>query len=1098
MLDVIRGGLQSADEIAVSVSFLRCSGLGLILDDLKDFTSRGGRARILTSTYMGVTQPEALSTLLQFSNVESRVHVAEAPNPFQRVAPTGFHTKFFIFRKDESECWVGSSNLTKGGLAANIEANLHHKDMAAIKSLQDVFERLWTRDDVVPLTPQFTKVYSSSLLAQIAANRKASELIQEHITPNEVQIEALERLKQLRASGETRAAVIAAPGVGKTFLAAFDAQVQNAKSVLFISHRLEHLSQALRTFRQVFRGSRTYGMCCAGSTEANADFVFSTVQSATRNPALLRRHFEYVVIDEFHHAEARSYLHLLRTARSSFLLGLTATPERQDGHDVLRLCDYNVAYEVRLIEAINKRWLLPFHYFGVSDESVDYANIPWRSGRFETQFLENALMLEDRVDEIIRHALSRGYDGPKRATIGFCAGVRHAKFMADAFVRRGYSAAAITGEDDLNDRELVYQQFEDVLKPLEWIFVADVLNEGVDLPAINSILFLRPTESPTIFIQQLGRGLRLSPDCEVLTVLDFVGHHKSAWLSFAALHDKDAGTTPSTIADLNLTPPRDCEVVLDSKTIEILKKIRKHTESKRDFCIAAYLRLKEDATRPFPVDLLGRNDMPDMATVRSSFGSWIGLRKASKDALPWEDVMEHGSIFDTFLSSIERDWQQPRVYSYALLWGLCHKGKNTIENAYDAFFDRFPRWRVEHKPLNETKAWQTLRKKIGKFIHKDRLDSSVLDFLPQGQLVEEIEGRLRFTLERDYRLRYGGTLREPHDLMLHRRYDRNEIINYFGVQYDPARHNSGFIVMGNQIIIITKLDTSGADAKHQYVNQFTNEETFAWQSQNKMRRDNPLGRRLLDHEQNEDTVHLFVLPRSHEKAYYCGRVKVMPENVTGDAPINVQFALDSHLPEALFRELTRGIKSQEAEVVDYSNILPGSQADLSDPSTKEDGDRRSVGGAISPVHFLSHKDIAGQEYQSALPYVADLAAGYFRNGFFVDSADAVEDLQWVEVAEAMAGPRRFIIRIAGDSMSPTLEKGNLCVFEYHRTPRQNGQIVIAADFRSGGDGEYAVKRYEANSSIWRFTSDNPEFESIEIPKDSGSYPILGTFVAKLA
>jgi superfamily II DNA or RNA helicase len=341
--------------------------------------------------------------------------------------------------------------------------------------------------------------------------------------------------------------------VGKTFLAAFDALQAGAKSLLFLSHRKEHLTQAMRTFRHVFGQGRTYGRLYEGFGEAAEDFIFATVISAGGNPAASERHFDYVVVDEFHHAEAPSYKRLLAVLDYQFLLGLTATPERQDGHDVLALCDFNVAYEVRLVEAINRGWLLPFHYFGISDDTVDYGSIPWRSGRFDSDALEVALMLEKRVAEIVKHSLELGFDGPRRATVGFCAGVRHARFMADAFMRRGLAAVAVTGEDSVGFREAVYARLQDARDELEWVFVADVLNEGVDIPCINSILFLRPTESATIFIQQLGRGLRLSPGCEVLTVLDFVGHHKSAWLALSVLHDSDASVTAASIAELELT-----------------------------------------------------------------------------------------------------------------------------------------------------------------------------------------------------------------------------------------------------------------------------------------------------------------------------------------------------------------------------------------------------------------------------------------------------------------------------------------------------------------------------------------------------------------
>jgi superfamily II DNA or RNA helicase/HKD family nuclease len=913
MLDVLRDRLRDSQEIAISVSFLRHSGLGLIIDDLKTFAERGGQARILTSTYLGITQPDALHQLSKIAGVECRVHVAGFANLTPTKGNTGFHTKFFIFTKGTKQCWVGSSNLTKGGLASNIEANLFHSEDIAISAAENVFDILWNRQDVVPLSTKFAEAYALALSERLttstqpftprfkipdesianAAIGDISQRVDDIPRPNEAQTEAMERLRELRKSGESRAAIVAAPGIGKTFLAAFDAQQFGAKTLLFISHRLEHLSQAQRTFARVFNSSRSYGSIYGGIDQSHTDFIFATVQSASSNKTLFSRTFDYVIIDEFHHAEASSYQHILETISASFMLGLTATPERQDGHDVLRFCDYNVAYEIRLIQAINRGWLVPFHYFGVNDVMVDYSSIPWRSGGFDISALENALMLEERVDEILKHAEEKGYDGIRRATVGFCAGVRHAKFMAESFRRRGMEALAITGQNSLDCREDIYKRFADPTDPLEWIFVADVLNEGVDIPAINSLIFLRPTESATIFIQQLGRGLRHSDDCEVLTVLDFVGHHRTAWLAFESLHDRDAGITASSIKELDFTPPKNCEVILDQRTLEILGKIRHHTQPKKDLCLDAYAELLAESPRPYPLDLWGRDNYPDIGIFRTTFGSWIELRRAAKNSEPWEDDLCEDEHAFMFLSALERDWQQSRVYSYALAWGLSAYPEIEPSSAYDHFFERFPRWKIEYKPLDETKAWQTLAKKLSNLLDGKRLHQKIISRIPADRILMEFEGRVRLTLEKDYRLRHGGILRLPSDLVVHRRYDRPEIINHFGEQYDPARHNFGVISFKDNIVIIIKLDTSSAMQAHQYSNSFIDTQTFAWQSQNQQRQDNSAGRLILDHKTNGTVIHLFIQPRSHEKTYYCGIVEVL--EVDGNAPMNVKFRLNHPL-----------------------------------------------------------------------------------------------------------------------------------------------------------------------------------------------------------
>ena len=908
MLDVVRGALRSSSRVSIAVSFFRFSGFGLVAEDLKTFQRRGGRLRLLVSTYMCVTQPEALRAILTFPNVSSRLHLARGAGS----ADQGFHAKMYVLEDDPAECWVGSSNFTKGGLSTNVEANLRHVGAVEVSAVQGLFDQLWSRGDTRPLTEELIDAYSQEIVESgmglPALPSRTSEQLGSYMAqpqPNEAQVEALERLKDLGDAGERKAVIVAAPGIGKTYLAAFDARAKRTKSLLFLSNRLEHLTQAQRTFRHVFGEVRSYGIAFGGQIDDGADFVFATVSSATGSAKLLERHFDYVVVDEFHHASAPSYRALLAQLNPGFLLGLTATPERQDGHDVLALCDYNVAYEVRLVEAINRGWLTPFHYFGIADESIDYGAIPWRSGRFDPEQLENALMVEERVQAMLDHCQIHGFDGLKRVAVGFCAGVRHARYMADALKKRGLVAAAVTGADSVAEREAIYAQLQNPSDPLEWLFVADVLNEGVDLPAINCVVFLRPTESATIFIQQLGRGLRLTPHSEVLTVLDFVGHHRSAWLAIEALNDRDAPRGPSTVPLLDLTPPAGCEIVLDSRTVEILEKVRSFAPSKRDICLATYQRLKLefDIARPRLVDLLSDPDMPSPTDVRSAFGSWLGLKRAAGDAELWEDALAGGGPGFDLLLAAEKDWQAQRVYPYAALWGMCANPEDPIAG-YEAFYVRFPRWQVEYKPFCESKVVETLKRKLGDIFDGANLVKAALQAIPSARLLEEIEGRIQYTLEKNYRLRHGGVLRQPRDLGVHRHYTRPEIVNYFGSQYDPARHNTGvlrFECGGDHIVIITKLDTSGAVDQHQYANAFKGDSGFVWTSQNQQTRESGSGREIVEHQGMGKTVHLFVQPGSHSKAAYLGAVDVVAAE--GDRPMRVTFGLRTRVPEAVIKQL---------------------------------------------------------------------------------------------------------------------------------------------------------------------------------------------------
>ena len=902
MLDVVRRGLEASHEASLAVAFTCYSGLGLITESLRDIGARGGSVRLLTSTYQTITQPEALEAVRAMPFIDCRLHVYRADRRqggAVRMAPVGFHTKYWSFKGTTDEAWIGSSDLTKGGLSTNVEWNLRTAEPRTLATTRRQFDVLWARPDVHRLTGQLVADYAEEYDAMVAARAPPVPSGLEPATPNEAQEQALERLAAMRASGARRAAVIAATGIGKTLLAAFDFAALKGRTCLYVSHRLEHLQQAHRSFARVLSRDCRLGIVGGEWSTTAADVVFATVQSLRTHPELLRRSYDYVVIDEFHHATASSYESVVRDVRTHFLLGLTATPERQDGHDVLEACDWNVAYEVRLPEAIDRGWLLPFHYFGIADETVDFANVPWRGGHSIDE-LERALSIEARAELVLRHALQRGFDGPKRATVGFCCSIAHARFMADAFNRRGQRAEAVWGESQVQEREAVYQRLSDPEDPLKWVFVADILNEGVDIPAINSILFLRPTESPGIFLQQMGRGLRLFPGTEVLTVLDFVGHHRASWLALKTLATQEGGGHRVSVQDLVIKPPSGCEIVLEKRTAEILAKVSRFN-SRREECSDGFRRLVDElGRRPLPIDLWKRDDLPSLADFRAAFGSWSETLRANDRLADWERGLARDHPAFDLLRAAESDWQAQRVHAYALLWGLC-VGEKTAAQGYQRFFSRWPQWAVEEAPLEETSAWQTLRKKLPEHtLAGDRIAAPIMEALG-AQLLPEVEGRLLYTLNKDHSERHGGLLRTPEDLQLHVHYTRPEAIRHFGTNYDPSRHNKGLVWIGDHGIIICKLDQRGAQERHKYVNQLADPETFWWASQNQQTRTNELGLRVLEHERRGLGLRLFVQAKSHEPATYLGPVRVRAAK--GDAPMQVTLRLDHPVPDDLVAEM---------------------------------------------------------------------------------------------------------------------------------------------------------------------------------------------------
>ena len=482
--------------------------------------------------------------------------------------------------------------------------------------------------------------------------------------------------------------------------------------------------------------------------------------------------------------------------------------------------------------------------------------------------------------------------------------------MARTLENRGYVAAAVTGETTPAERQQLYSRFENPVDPLEWMFVADVLNEGVNLPAINSLLFLRPTESPGLFLQQLGRGLRHHPDTEVLTVLDFVGHHKNALVPLRALGQ--GATTLINHAQIDqafeISTPRGCVIVLEDQTEEMLLSLQNQASALggREVYAQAYRTLMAELGQvPVPADFRGRSGVPEFRELRKAFGSWIACRQYVKDADDWEIQAQADKLISALLRAAETDFQFQRVAPYAALWALVFFSEKPAEGM-QAFFKRFRQWRVE-LDLDFGKALASLGKKSGiaALLQNGLLVPELRRHLNvDSRLAEEVERRMIYTLACDHRKRHGGVLRTPAELVRYHGYPRHEVVNYLGVQYDPARHNTGVVAVGAEIALLTQLDTSDARAGHQYQNSFSDDRRFfSWQSQNQMVPDRGKGKDIVEHRQRGLNVHLFVQPRKEPLYFYLGSVTI--DSVQDSAPFTAALKLPERLPKLVEKRLVK-------------------------------------------------------------------------------------------------------------------------------------------------------------------------------------------------
>ncbi|MCH8500780.1 MAG: DEAD/DEAH box helicase family protein [Aliidiomarina sp.] len=630
--------INHATAIDICVSFAQPSGVALLLEPLIDAIDNNAVIRIMTSDYLSITHPQALRQLLLLQQRGAEVKLYKCSDR------KAFHLKSYIFVRERvfesgaeleaGTAFVGSSNLSASALTSGMEWNLRF-DLAPnsdhsqeeFAHIRRSFETIFNGPETHELTRQLIESYTKQF-EEIA--RQNAPLIQildiedepepEQFTPNSAQTEALIALQESRNAGYSRGLVVMATGMGKTWLSAFDAQQMKASRVLFVAHREEILLQAQRTFSNLFP-DKNIGFYNGSEKETDADFVFASIQSLGKLEHLLkfaREHFDYVVIDEFHHATARGYQKLLSYFKPKFLLGLTATPERTDQSDILSLCDNNLVFERNITDGIENKILVPFHYYGIHDEFVDYQEIPWRNGQFVPSALDVAFATQKRA----KHIYQTWLEHKQTRTLGFCISKRHADFMADYFKQQGVEAVAVySGSEVRRNEALAWLS----AGKIDVVFSVDLFNEGTDIPSVDTVLMARPTESKILFLQQLGRGLRLSPDTgkSHVVVLDFIGNHKSFLIKPSGLlgiGGLRAGA--KRVVNNNFQLAEGCHVNFDVEVIDFWQRLVREMGSKLE---DDYDELKVAlGHRPTATEFFHAGHY-QRAKIRSRFNGWLGM-----------------------------------------------------------------------------------------------------------------------------------------------------------------------------------------------------------------------------------------------------------------------------------------------------------------------------------------------------------------------------------------------------------------------------------------------------------------------------------------
>ena len=516
----IENALLDCDTFDISVAFIALSGLASIRETLHKLKVQNKKGRIITSTYLGFNEPKMFKDLLKYPNIEVRVYDDHH----------GFHSKGYIFQKN-SNYWaiVGSSNLTQSALSLNQEWNVYvssHKQNDTIKQIQDEFENQWQKS--IPLTHEWINEYQKNY---VKPEKHAIRHIKRDIVPNYMQRQALASLEHLRQQNQDRALLISATGTGKTYLSAFDVQKVKPRRMLFVVHRKSIALKAMETFQTIIK-DKTMGIFSGNVKELDKDYLFSTVQTIHKkeNRELFKQdEFDYIIIDEVHKAGAYTYQELVHYFHPQFLLGMSATPERNDQFDIYKMFHYNIAYEIRLQQAMEYDLLCPFHYYGITDLNIDGISIDDKSDF-------NLLINEKRIDYIIEKIEEYGYSGEKVHGLIFVSRKQEAIELSNLFNQKGYNTIALTGDDNEEKRQEAMDRLESNDEDgLDYIFTVDIFNEGIDIPKVNQVVMLRPTQSAIIFVQQLGRGLRKNDEKDYVVVIDFIGNYERNFLIPIAL-----------------------------------------------------------------------------------------------------------------------------------------------------------------------------------------------------------------------------------------------------------------------------------------------------------------------------------------------------------------------------------------------------------------------------------------------------------------------------------------------------------------------------------------------------------------------------------
>ena len=898
----LRKEIATADRVDILCSFIRWSGIRVLLDDLRRHTERecadGPRLRVITTSYMGATDPRAIEELSRLPNTEIRVSYD--------TKRTRLHAKAYLFHRETGfgSAYVGSANLSNAALSEGLEwtTKISHYELPYLWSkVAGSFETYWRDDEFQPYRKDAPERLRQAIHRERAAASEPESLVTFDLRPYPFQEEILDVLAAEREiQQKCRHLVVAATGTGKTMIAAFDyarlcAERGRKPSLLFVAHREEILRQALGSFRGVLRDQNFGDLLIDGLHPEQEMHLFCSIQSYNSRELVQRAPdaFEYIVVDEFHHAAAPSYRQLLDHAQPLILLGLTATPERSDQLDVLQWFGDRTSAEIRLPDAINRRLLCPFQYFGVSD-SVDLDGLTWQRGGYRVEDLNNLYTGNDIRAQLVLSKVHELLLNPQQARgLGFCVSQAHAEFMARYFGEHGLRSAALTANSPDDLRRSVQERLR--TREINFIFVVDLYNEGVDIPEVDTVLFLRPTESLTVYLQQLGRGLRQHPEKECLTVLDFIGTQRREFRfasRFRALSTKPEGRLDREIENGFPHLPSGCVIQLERVAQQrVLNNVRESVRLLR----------------------------PRMIGSLRDLGRYLGRVPTIEQALEY---------LDTTLDELLKRGLWSRLLSDAGLVGVpsdpdeVRLGRGLCRLAHVECADQIRQWLCTLDGIPP--AGDPILIRLAEMLHvslwgNDSRGWSLREAHERLQSNGAALNDLRLILQ--YRLRHAPTHHAGRlptiagPLTIHAAYTRDEILvglGHWSLDRRPDQREGVLHLPASKVdaffVTLQKAEEDYSPTT-MYEDYLISHDQFHWQSQSNTSAESPTGQRYIHHRSLGYTPLLFVretksLPSAHSAPYYfLGPCDYVSHH--GSRPISITWKLVHSVPARLFRVMAR-------------------------------------------------------------------------------------------------------------------------------------------------------------------------------------------------